>query len=143
MHVSKRAAKKCSLTGYIFQKKLKLIMMNSSTCLFEWRVDIKLWVSNKSFRAWLYEADWLGAGSFKGKSIYKYSSAITETCPTIKFRLYEAGWKRVGSPAELARFHETDRPTWGKLARSYNGLSRGKNGLVHVQWHKNQTKMVA
>ena len=44
MHISKRAAKKCSLTGYIFQKKLKLIMINSSTCLFEWRVDIKLWV---------------------------------------------------------------------------------------------------
>ena len=88
----------------------------------------------QNLRARLYETSWLDTGSFKGKSIFKYKSAIMEVCPTIKFRLYEAGWKRVGSLAKLDRFHEIcQQPTWGELARLYNGLSQDENGLVHAK----------
>ena len=62
--------------------------------------------------AWLYEGSWFGAGSFKGKSISKYSSAITEIYSTM---------------------------IWGWLKTAWLSCRAGscsRNEMVYYRWHK-------
>ena len=42
------------------------------------RTEMKREKESSRLRAWLYEVGWLGAGSFKGKSIFKHNPAVAE-----------------------------------------------------------------